>query len=76
MLKAGSKVRNAHGAESIAVNSFHHQAVREPAPDFIVTGTSEDGIIEAIEHKNCKFAVECSGIRNICGKEICLFKYF
>ncbi|ABN53364.1 MAG TPA: peptidase C26 [Hungateiclostridium thermocellum] len=57
MLKAGSKVRNAHGAESIAVNSFHHQAVREPAPDFIVTGTSEDGIIEAIEHKNCKFAV-------------------
>jgi len=35
------KVRNAHGAESIAVNSFHHQAV----------------IIEAIEHKNCKFAV-------------------
>lgn len=56
-LEEGSIVKRAHGAEIIAVNSFHHQAIREPAPEFIVTGRSEDGIIEAIEHRNCKFAV-------------------
>ncbi|HHV29934.1 gamma-glutamyl-gamma-aminobutyrate hydrolase family protein [Acetivibrio mesophilus] len=56
-LKEGSIVQKAHGAEVISVNSFHHQAVREPASDFIITARSEDGIIEAIEHSNCKFAV-------------------
>jgi putative glutamine amidotransferase len=39
------------------VNSFHHQAVRDVAPGFIVTASSEDGIIEAIEHTTCRFAV-------------------
>lgn len=31
-----------------AVNSFHHQAVREPAPGFRVAAKSPDGIIEAV----------------------------
>jgi putative glutamine amidotransferase len=39
------------------VNSFHHQAIKDVAKDFIVSSTCEDGIIESIEHINCKFAV-------------------
>ena len=36
------------GKDSIGVNSHHHQAIKEPAPGFLVMGRSEDGIIEAI----------------------------
>lgn len=56
-LKEGSIVQRAHGSDLIGVNSFHHQAVKDLAPDFIITARSEDGIIEAIEHEGCKFAV-------------------
>jgi putative glutamine amidotransferase len=36
-------------ALKIRVNSFHHQAVKDAAPCFIVSATASDGIIEAIE---------------------------
>ena len=29
---------------------FHHQAIKEPAPEFITTATAPDGINEAMEH--------------------------
>ena len=35
--------------EVLPVNSFHHQAVKEVAPDFAVSAFSPDGLIEAIE---------------------------
>ena len=34
----------------IPVNSFHHQAVKDLAPEFITTAISPDGLIEAMEH--------------------------
>ena len=34
---------------SLSVNSFHHQAVHEPAPGFRVCAVAPDGIIEAVE---------------------------
>lgn len=37
------------GKETLAVNSFHHQAVREVPEGFRVTATAPDGIIEAME---------------------------
>lgn len=37
--------------EPIYVNSFHHQALKKMAEGFDVAAKSEDGIIEAIEHK-------------------------
>jgi putative glutamine amidotransferase len=35
--------------EQLAVNSFHHQAVKDVAPDFKVVATAPDGVVEAIE---------------------------
>ena len=44
-------MRDLFGAD-MRVNSFHHQAVKDTAKDFIVTARStEDGIAEAMEHK-------------------------
>lgn len=48
-LEPGSLAAEALGAESISVNSFHHQAIRDLAPALVATGWSEDGLIEAVE---------------------------
>lgn len=45
------------GTDSLKVNSFHHQAVSDVAPEFIVNAYAEDGIIEAISHENKKFVL-------------------
>ena len=37
---------------TISVNSTHHQAVRQVAPEFVVSAQSADGVIEAIEHQS------------------------
>lgn len=42
------------GEERLNVNSFHHQAVKEPAPGFKVCARSTDGIIEAVESTEYK----------------------
>lgn len=36
--------------ETALVNSYHHQAVKQVAKDFVTVAASKDGIIEAIEH--------------------------
>ena len=42
------------GTDTIAVNSFHHQAVKEAAPGFRVCAYAPDGVIEAIESTEYK----------------------
>ena len=37
-------------SSTIAVNSIHHQAVKDPAPEFVATATAPDGVNEAMEH--------------------------
>ncbi|MGE3955369.1 MAG: gamma-glutamyl-gamma-aminobutyrate hydrolase family protein [Vicinamibacterales bacterium] len=46
-----------NGSDSCAVNSRHHQAVKEVAPGFTVVATAPDGIIEAIEDPAARFCV-------------------
>jgi putative glutamine amidotransferase len=43
--------------ETCHVNSRHHQAVKQVAPGFVVTATSPDGVIEAMEHPEAPFCV-------------------
>lgn len=46
-----SKLRHILDEEkTVLVNSFHHQAIKEPAPEFIATASAPDGINEAMEH--------------------------
>ena len=42
---------------NIEVNSLHHQAVKTVAPQLKVTGTSEDGVIEALESDDRRFLI-------------------
>jgi len=39
----------------VKVNSLHHQAVKDVAPRLRVTGTAEDGVIEALEAPDRRF---------------------
>ena len=41
-------------ADTIAVNSFHHQAVKEAAPGFRACARATDGVIEAMESTEYK----------------------
>lgn len=56
-LSKGSKLQAVFGCERLRVNSFHHQAVRSPGRDLVVTARAADGIIEAIESVTHPFAV-------------------
>lgn len=53
-LEADSLLYRLFGTETLAVNSFHHQAVKSPAPGFQVCARSTDGVIEAIESTEYK----------------------
>ena len=43
------------GQSEIAVNSYHHQAVREPAAGLEVMATAPDGVIEALYRPSSRF---------------------
>jgi putative glutamine amidotransferase len=47
----------ARRAGHVAVNSRHHQSVKEVAPGFVVSATAPDGIVEAIERAGRGFCV-------------------
>jgi len=49
-----------NGSDSCAVNSRHHQAVKDVAPGFKVVATAPDGIVEAIEDPAARF---CLGVQ-------------
>lgn len=53
-LVAGSVLQQVFGQTTLAVNSFHHQAVQQPGPLLKVVARSSDGIIEAIESNEYK----------------------
>ncbi len=54
-LKEGSLIQSTFGnKQTLAVNSFHHQAVSDPGPHLQVSALSPDGIIEAVESSEHK----------------------
>lgn len=57
-----SELHDLLGVDSVLVNSFHHQAVKQPAPGVKVSARSADGGIEAYEGKGVfcvQFHPEC-----------------
>jgi putative glutamine amidotransferase len=48
-LELGSKIHEVFGNDLVLVNSFHHQACKDPAPGFKATGRASDGVIEVLE---------------------------
>lgn len=53
----GGLLASIFGSRRILVNSFHHQAIEEVAPDFEIEAVSADGIVEAISKKDRSFFV-------------------
>tara|TARA_Y100000310_G_scaffold344548_2_gene457904 strand:- start:1165 stop:1860 length:696 start_codon:yes stop_codon:yes gene_type:complete len=50
-----TRLRKIVDADSLNVNSFHTQGIKQVAPGFIASAVSEDGLIEAIESNNHTF---------------------
>ncbi len=59
-LTAGSRLAAIVGSVGMAVNSSHHQAVRDPGPDAAVNAVAPDGVIEGIEDPRRRF---CLGVQ-------------
>lgn len=51
-LEINSFLYKVYNTESIEVNSYHSQSIKDLAPNFNVTAVSNDGIIEGIEKGN------------------------
>jgi putative glutamine amidotransferase len=49
-IEPGSRLFDLFGPE-IMVNSRHHQSIKQPGKDLIITARAPDGIIEAAQHK-------------------------
>ena len=54
---SGTKLHQILGADSVAVNSAHHQAIATPAPGVTINATAPDGVIEGIELASHPFCV-------------------
>lgn len=57
-LLPGSKLRQVLGEDKVAVNSFHHQAVKDLGEGLVATAwATEDGIVEGLEARDRRFVV-------------------
>jgi putative glutamine amidotransferase len=52
-----SRLRHILGEAEVPVNSMHHQAIKDLAPNLTATARAPDGIIEAIEGSDSPFLV-------------------
>ena len=50
ILQTDSWISNITRVDSFVANSYHHQAIKDVAPGFIVSGWSNDKVIEVIEN--------------------------
>ena len=56
-LEAGTKLAGILQLPEVMVNSGHHQGVATPAPSLAVAARAEDGLIEALEHREARFVL-------------------
>ncbi len=48
-VEPGTRLHGIVGGEEVRINTFHHQAIREPGPGLVVSAWAEDGVVEAVE---------------------------
>jgi len=53
----GTRLHEIVGVDTMAVNSAHHQAVREAGPGLTINATAPDGVIEGIEDASRRFCI-------------------
>jgi putative glutamine amidotransferase len=82
LIESNTHMHNIFGKKEVAVNSIHREGVAIINEDTtIVSAKAEDGIIEAIESKNHKFAIgvqwhpECLAINDNL-EQLKIFEYF
>jgi putative glutamine amidotransferase len=56
-IKRGTLLHRVTGADELAVNSAHHQAVKDLAPGLVVDAVAPDGVIEGIEAPTRRFVI-------------------
>lgn len=56
----GTLLHRIVGSDRMAVNSAHHQAVREPGPHAVINATAPDRVIEGVEDARYRF---CLGVQ-------------
>lgn len=56
-IDSGSRLAAILGATRLSVNSLHHQSVQQPAPGALITAHAPDGVIEALEIPDRRFAL-------------------
>ena len=52
-----SRIGRAIRAPRLEINSFHHQAIKDLAPNLEVTARADDGLIEAVESRDHRWVV-------------------
>jgi putative glutamine amidotransferase len=57
---AGTLLHRIAGAEQLAVNSAHHQAVKEAGLGVVIDAVAEDGVVEGVEDPRHRF---CLGVQ-------------
>lgn len=58
-IEKGSILHDCIGKDSVMVNSFHHQSIKDLAKGFIITAQTQDGVIESIQMEKCPNAGSC-----------------
>jgi putative glutamine amidotransferase len=53
----GSRLAGIFGTGELMTNSFHHQAVKQPADGFVTVAWAGDGVVEGIENPSRRFAM-------------------
>ncbi len=54
-IEPASKLNQIFGTDRLAVNSYHHQAVKETGAGLVPAARTSDGIIEAVESSDSRF---------------------
>jgi putative glutamine amidotransferase len=56
-VRPNTRLASVFGAGALRVNSMHHQGVRDVGHDLVVSATSSDGLVEALEAPNGAYVV-------------------